>query len=107
MLQAALEAGAAVFGGVNRDLVRGEPWARRNFARRRHFGRDRLGHALLAVHDVVGWHLGELFAAVVLERMRLVGFPVRALEMVVGAKERRQPLGGASHVLIRLARTII
>ena len=47
-LQPALKAGAGELRAVDGEFVVGQPFARRDLGRRRHFGRDGLGHALVA-----------------------------------------------------------
>ena len=86
-LQAALKAGARIFGGVDRqDRCPAASGWRRSRARR-HILRDGLGHGLAEVHHVVGRQLREFVGRPRLQRIRLVARPVRALVVVVGAQE--------------------
>ena len=106
-VQAALEACARVLGAVDRQFPLGQPGVGRDFVRRGHFLRHRLGHALGEVHDVVGRHPRHLVGGPCLQFERLVALPVGALVVVVGAQECMQALRGLPHVLVRGPRRVV
>ena len=97
-LQAALEAGAGIFLGVNRNLGLGEPAIGGDLGGRGHFRRHRLGHALGQIHDVIGGHFGDHRRIPARQRMRAVGRPIGAFVMVICAEEGVQP-GRMGHQL--------
>ena len=62
--------------------------------------RDRLRHAFVALHDIVGRQLGQLFGSPTGERIGLVSRPVGALHMEVGAQEGGDAFGRLAHLCV-------
>ncbi len=106
-IQAALEAGPGIFRAVDAKLGLGQPFARRDLGGRRHVRRNRLGHALVQLHDVVGRQLGKLAGGPRLQPKRPVLWPVRALVVVVGAQEGVDALRAVPHVGVGCPRGIV
>src|SRR5919197_3181448 len=106
-LEAALKSRSAVLGAVHAQLIFGKPLAGGDRRSRRHLGSDGLGHAFVAIHDVIARQPGPLFRRPRAERMRIVLFPVGALHVVVGPQERMQPLRRVPQVVVRLARRVV
>ena len=106
-LKGAGELRSGVFGRVHVDLGLGQPLARRDLGRRRHERRDRLRHALVLLHHVIGRDLRHLRGGPRLQGMRLVPFPVGALVVVIRAEECVEALRRMEHVVVGPARALI
>ena len=106
-LKGAGELGPGVLARVHLDLGLGQPLAARDLGRRRHHGRNRLRHAFVTFHDVIGGDLGHLLRGPRTERPGFVPFPIGTLVMVVGAEEGMETLRGMEHLVVGPACALI
>src|SRR6516165_236484 len=98
LLQAALEPGALILGGINRELVLRQPSARRDPGCRRHLGRHGLGHVLVQIHDVISRHLGQLVCRPTVERIWFVVGPVGTLVVKIATQKGVDTLRAVAHI---------
>ena len=97
----------AYSAAVEGKFAVGQPGVGGDRGRRRHFRRDGLGHGAGKIHHIIGRQLCQFVRGPRLERIGLVGFPVRALVMVIGAQEIMHALRRALHVGVGLARRVV
>src|SRR5215831_1877686 len=97
-LQSTLEPGSFVFAAVDGELVFREPPAGRALGGRRHLGRHGFRHVLVQIHDVVGWHLGQLTRGPGFQRERLVAAPIRTLVVKIAAQKGMNALRTVAHI---------